>query len=165
MREETTKLMEILNAREASMKELLRLLGEERQNIVSCDMERLQVTTDSKVQLAEQMETLDRACRKLLAGEGEKLSLRGTVSLSPLIAQSAEPAASELKDLQQRLSSLSLEVRRLLDENKRLLDSSLSTVGRSLTFFRSRLTVAETYGGSGHMVERPMNSSFLRKEI
>lgn len=165
MREEMAKLVEILNAREASMKELVRLLGEERQNIISCDMERLQATTDSKVQLADEMETLDRACRKLLASEGEHCNLRGNESLSPLIARSPEPVAGELKNLQTRLASLSADVRRLLDENKRLLDSSLSTVGRSLAFFRSRLTVAETYGGSGHMVERPMNSSFLRKEI
>lgn len=52
----------------------------------------------------------------------------------------------------------------MIADNRRLLETSMVTVGRSLAFFQSRLTVAETYGNSGSMVERS-SGGILRKEI
>jgi hypothetical protein len=53
----------------------------------------------------------------------------------------------------------------MIDDNRRLLESSLATIGRSLTFFQSRLRVAETYGYSGQMVERSPGAGIIRREI
>ncbi|RNC67266.1 MAG: flagellar protein FlgN [Desulfuromonadales bacterium] len=161
----TVELVDILDARGASMEEMVRLLEEERQAIISFDTERLQVAAARKVHVAALMEELDGTCRVALARAGERHGLADNATLSPIIARTPQPDRAELAAIQVKLGSLASDIRRMLDDNRRLLESSLTTIGRSLSFFQSRFKVAETYGGSGQMVERGANAGLLRREI
>lgn len=160
-----TNLMEALHAREATMEEMLRLLAEEREAIISCDTERLHGATTLKLEVAASMKEIDGNCRQFMALEAARLGLADTATLSPIIARSTIRDKAELEELQEILTTLAAEIRRMTEENRRFLGSSLTTINRSLAFFKSRFTVSETYGGSGQMVERGANSSLLRKEI
>lgn len=152
-----TKLVDTLTAREAGLAEMRQLLEEERESMLAFDTERLQAAAARKVELAGRMEELDSACRTLLNQEGA-----GTVSA--LLSRGASPEGGQLATLQARLTGLAEEVRGMMADNRRLLESSLAMIGRSLAFFQSRFTVAETYGHSGQMVERA-GSGLLRKEL
>lgn len=158
-----SRLVELLNARGASMEEMVRLLEEERASIVALQAERLQATVEQKVQVAARMEELDGDCRRAIADEARVRGL-GEATLSPLLTGNPSPEKAELAGLQTRLSTLAQEIREMIADNRRLLETSMVTVGRSLAFFQSRLTVAETYGNSGSMVERS-SGGILRKEI
>ncbi len=158
-------LVEALHAREATMEEMLRLLAEEREAIISCDTERLHGATTRKLEVAAAMKEIDGNCRQLMTLEAARLGLADTATLSPIIARSSLQHKTELEELQEILTTLATEIRRMTDENRRFLGSSITTINRSLAFFKSRFTVSETYGGSGQMVERGANSSLLRKEI
>ena len=160
-----TNLVDVLKARSASMEKMRQLLEEERQSILAFDTERLREAVARKVEVATVMEELDGTCRTLLKQEGARHGLTGTVTLSPLIACTPKPAREELASLQETLAARAEELRGMIADNRRLLESSLATVGRSLAFFQSRFTVAETYGGTGRMVERSAGSGLLRKEL
>ena len=165
MAQRTTPLISVLTAREQAMREMLRLLDEERAAIIAFDTERLQQAVERKVRLAAEMEELDGTCRELLAREGAQRGIAGVVTLSPLIPKTPASEQGELRNLKAQLTALATEVRRMIDHNRALLESSLSAVGRSLTFFQNRFKVAETYGHSGHMVERTANVTMLRREL
>ncbi|HMN01766.1 MAG TPA: flagellar protein FlgN [Geobacter anodireducens] len=158
-----SRLVELLNARGASMEEMVRLLEEERASIVALQAERLQAAVEHKVQVVARMEELDDDCRKVIADEARARGL-GEATLSPLLTGTPSPEKAELAGLQARLSTLAREIRDMIAANRLLLEPSWVTVGRSLAFFQSRLTVAETYGHSGSMVERS-SGGILRKEI
>lgn len=158
-------LVDVLHARRASMEEMVQLLAREKEAIVAFDTERLQEATARKLEVAAAMEVLDGNCRRLMAREAERLGLPANATLSPIIARSAPAEQAELVALQKAIASLAAEIRQMVDENRQFLGSSLATINRSLSFFQSRFTVSETYGGSGQMVERGANSSLLRKEI
>lgn len=152
-----TQLVDTLTAREAGLAEMRQLLAEERESMLAFDTERLQAAAARKVELTGRMAELDATCRTLLTQEGAR-------TVSALLARGATPAGGELATLQTRLSGLAEEVRGMMADNRRLLESSLAMIGRSLAFFQSRFTVAETYGNSGQMVERA-GSGLLRKEL
>lgn len=160
-----TNLVDVLHARRASMEEMVRLLSEEREAIISCDTERLHEATSRKLEVAAAMEVLDGNCRQLMTREAERLGLPANATLTPIIARCAADEQADLAALQETLVGLAGEIRRMVDDNRRFLGSSLTTINRSLAFFQSRFTVSETYGGSGQMVERGANSSLLRREI
>ncbi|WP_306535765.1 flagellar protein FlgN [Geobacter sp.] len=160
-----TNLVDVLHARRASMEEMVRLLSEEREAIISCDTERLHETTSRKLEVAAAMEVLDGNCRQIMAREAERLGLPANATLTPIIGRCAADEKADLAALQETLVGLAGEIRRMVDDNRRFLGSSLTTINRSLAFFQSRFTVSETYGGSGQMVERGANSSLLRREI
>jgi len=158
-------LVDVLHARRASMEEMVRLLSEEREAIISCDTERLHEATSRKLEVAAAMEVLDSNCRKLMAIEAERLGLPANATLTPIIGRCTPDEQAELSALQKKIASLAGEIRQMVDENQRFLGSSLTTINRSLAFFQSRFTVSETYGGSGQMVERGASTRLLRKEI
>ncbi|MBT1075250.1 flagellar protein FlgN [Geobacter grbiciae] len=160
-----TNLADVLHARRASMEEMVRLLAEEREATISCDTERLHEATARKLEVVAAMEVLDGNCRQLMANEAERLGLPANATLSPIIARSAPAEQAELTALQKTIATLAAEIRQMVDENRRFLGSSLTTINRSLAFFQSRFTVSETYGGSGQMVERGAGTRLLRKEI
>lgn len=160
-----TNLVDVLHARRASMEEMVLLLGQEREAIITFDTERLQEATARKLEVAAAMEVLDGNCRRLMAREAERHGLPANATLTPIIARCAPAEQAELEALQEKIVSLAGEVRRMVDDNRRFLGSSLTTINRSLAFFQSRFTVSETYGGSGQMVERGANTRLLRKEI
>lgn len=158
-------LVEVLTARRASMETMRQLLEEERQSILAFDTERIQTAAARKVEVAAEMEVLDGTCRTLLAQEGAAHGLAGTVTLTPIIACAPGSVKEELAALQEALATRAEELRGMIADNRRLLECSLATVGRSLAFFQSRFTVAETYGGSGRMVERSPGTGLFRKEL
>lgn len=160
-----TNLVDVLHARRASMEEMVQLLAEEREAIIACDTERLHEATARKLEVAAAMEVLDGNCRQLMAIEAERLGLPANATLTPIIERCPPVEQGELAALQKKIASLAAEIRQMVDENRRFLGSSLTTVNRSLAFFQSRFTVSETYGGSGQMVERGANTRLLRKEI
>ena len=160
-----TNLVDVLHARRASMEEMVQLLTVEKEAIIACDTERLQEATARKLEVAAAMEVLDGNCRQLMAGEAQRLGLPANATLTPIIGRCAPADQAELAVLQKTIASLAGEIRQLVDENRRFLGSSLTTINRSLAFFQSRFTVSETYGGSGQMVERGANTRLLRKEI
>lgn len=165
MADSLKKLTDVLSAREASMEEMASLLRDERSCIIEFNTERLHDNGSRKAQVLALMEELDGTCRLLVAQAGKELGIPGSASLSPIIARCTSPVREELKNLQTRLSKTSSEVQELLADNRRLLESSLAMVGRSLTFFQGRFKVADTYGGSGRMVERSANVRMLQKEL
>jgi|GEM_PF-1557363 len=158
-------LVDVLHARRASMEEMVRLLSEEREAIIGCDTERLHEATTRKLEVAAAMEVLDSNCRQLMAIEAERLGLPANATLTPIIGRCTPAEQAELSALQKKIASLAGEIRQMADENQRFLESSLTTINRSLAFFQSRFTVSETYGGSGQMVERGASTRLLRKEI
>ncbi len=160
-----TNLIDVLHARRASMEEMVRLLSEEREAIITCDTERLHEATSHKLEVAAAMEVLDGNCRQLMALEAERLGLPANATLTPIMERSAPVEQAELTALQKTIASLAAEIRQMVDENRRFLGNSLTTINRSLAFFQSRFTVSETYGGSGQMVERGASTRLLRKEI
>lgn len=160
-----TNLVDVLHSRRASMEEMVQLLAREKEAIIAFDTERLQEATARKLEVAAAMEVLDGNCRLIMARESERLGLPANATLTPIIGRCTPAEQAELTDLQKKIASLAGEIRQLVDENRRFLGSSLTTVNRSLAFFQSRFTVSETYGGSGQMVERGANTRLLRKEI
>jgi len=158
-------LVDLLHSRRASMEEMVQLLGREKEAIIAFDTERLQEATARKLEVAAAMEVLDGNCRQVMAREAERLGLPVTATLSPIIERCAPAEQAELAGLQKKIASLAGEIRQLVDENRRFLGSSLTTINRSLAFFQSRFTISETYGGSGQMVERGVSTRLLRKEI
>lgn len=160
-----TNLVNVLHSRRASMEEMVQLLAREKEAIIAFDTERLQEATARKLEVAAAMEVLDGNCRQIMAREAERLGLPANATLTPIIGRCPPAEQAELSALQKTIASLAGEIRQQVDENRRFLGSSLTTINRSLAFFQSRFTVSETYGGSGQMVERGANTRLLRKEI
>jgi len=158
-------LVAVLNARRASMEDMVQLLAQEKESIISGDTNRLHEVTTLKLEVVANMKVLDGDCRRLMSLEAGRLGLPAKATLTPIINKSAPDEQAELAAIQKAIASLAAEIKQRVDENRRLLGCSLTTINRSLAFFKNQFTVSETYGGSGQMVERGTNTSLLRREI
>lgn len=144
-------LLECLTEKQLLLEGLLSLMERERDLITALDAAGIEAGSDSKLQLIDLLERSKRSCEAALKAAARELGIPGAATLSELIASVDPPRRGRLEQAQKRLFELIGAVNRVNGFNRDLLYGSLSTVNRSLDFFRNRLGTVKTYGGDGRM--------------
>lgn len=165
--ENLEKLTSLLQNKKRLIEQILVILTEEQQLVVSLDAKGLTENTKEKEEALESLQRLIQEIGATLAATAQKMGLAAEARLSPVIEKAPPREAGELKRLQSSLSELAEKFRRHTDLNGRLIKASLSQVGRSLTFLTqvSRLHGKGVYGQQGRMLFSSMERRLINEDI
>jgi len=146
-----TQLLAALEEKHLLLGRLEELLTLEQQAITNLDLPELDQLDQQKRHLLVELEENTNGTRQLIRSLAEQANLSPTVTLSPVIATMAAPQKERCTQLQTALFSVGKRVDRLLDFNRELLQTSLTTVTSSLDFFNRLFSRGTTYGDAGKM--------------
>ncbi|MBU8910842.1 MAG: flagellar protein FlgN [Desulfobacterales bacterium] len=85
-------------------------------------------------------------------------------SLSALLLHGNDSQKKELEECRSALKSLLMDIHRLNDRNKTLLDSSLFYVRKSITFLGQLIYPCATYMNTGKLKSNNLNGKILSRE-
>jgi len=158
-------LVERLNEKELLLEGLLTLLEQERGRIVELDATAVAAGSETKLRLMDLLEQSGRSCRDALEEAARELGRPGAGTLSEILGAVGQPHRGRLEKTRQRLVGLIDAVHRQNGFNRDLLYGSLSTINRSLDFFRSSFGGVVTYSGEGRMLSGFSAGRLVRGEI
>lgn len=151
MAADVKELLAALEEKQLLLGQLEELLTQEQQAITNLDLDALDLLDQQKRHLLVQLEANTNATRQMIRSLAEQANLAPTATLSPVIASLAAPQRDRCTELQGGLLRVGKRVDRLLDFNRELLQTSLTTVTTSLDFFNRLFTRGTTYGDAGKM--------------
>lgn len=151
MATEAKELTTVLEEKKLLLGLLEELLTAEQQAITNLNLDQLDQLDQQKRHLLVQMEGNSNKTRQMIRALAEQANLAPTVTLSPVIASLTPPHRDRCAELQATLLGIGKRVDLLLDFNRELLQSSLSTVNTSLDFFNRIFSRGNTYGDAGRM--------------
>jgi flagellar biosynthesis/type III secretory pathway chaperone len=144
-------LLAALEEKQQLLGHLEELLTLEQQAITALDLTQLDRLDQQKRQLLVELEGNSNATRQLIRSLADQANLAPTATLSPVIATLAAPLKDRCSQLQSALLAIGKRVDRLLELNRELLQTSLTTVTTSLEFFNRIFSRGTTYGDAGKM--------------
>jgi len=159
------ELVDVLTAKEDSLRLLRSILEEEQRCIVELRADELNKMTCRKEEVAETVRELNERLRETLTRSFRELNLAGEINLSPVIEKLNGLEKDKLLSLQDRLVSVAHNIENLLSVNGGLLESSLRLVNGSMNFFKQVLSKSDTYGNAGRMMETPAATRIICREI
>lgn len=152
----TEYIAEHLDKVEAQAKQLMTLLQDERDVLSTNDGSALEVITNSKEKLAEEIQMNTRKCNQHLldAGFGES-----NVGLTKYIETCAEPLATQFRTAWDNLKSILKQCQEENRINGKLINSSQRRIKQALSILQGKPVEEDLYGKGGKSINPSSGNS------
>ncbi len=140
-------LLDTLEKENAEYEKLLALSMKKTPVIVSADLEQLQQITDEEQEIVSSINRLDRVredCMKQIAGVINKDVKELTLGMVVDIFQKRPAEHKKLADVYDRLKSTVYQMKRVNEQNRELIQSSLELVQFDMNILQSMKAAPET---------------------
>ena len=164
MAADVKELLTALETKQQLLGRLEDLLTQEQQAITNLDLNDLDRLDQQKRQLLVQLEANSNSTRQMIRSLAEQANLSPTATLTPVIASLSSPQRDRCNELQRALLQIGKRVDQLLDFNRQLLQTSLTTVTTSLDFFNRIFSRGGTYGDGGRMMSASTGVRLVSQE-
>lgn len=167
MTPQITQICECLAELLDAFKELKRKVLQEREDVISLDLEGLATRRLELDTFFAHVQGVSDRSSQLIIAACDAGGIAGNRGLTPLIDHAPKPARDQLRKLQNAIKEESLAVENALNVNRALLKDSLAFTNQALHMFTSILksSSSSTYGQQGRFMESAGQPRIICKEI